>query len=67
MSATYLHRQIVTYGLILDPVDSRVQVLRFVGKMMFNLSDFEDSSLLECPGGQLLSKLPVGSLGFLII
>ena len=57
---------VVTYCLVLDPVDLWVQ-FTILGQMMLNLANLENSSLLEGPGGQLFGKLTVSSLRILSV
>jgi len=57
-----------TYGLVLDPVDLRVQIksnFAVSGQVVLDLSDLQDTGLLKGPSSQLLSKLPVDSRGLL--
>lgn len=54
-----------TYGLVLDPVDLRVQSLgrdlAIGSQVVLNLLNLEDTSLLERPSSQLLGELAVHS------
>lgn len=58
-----------TYSLVLDTVDLRVDIihrnLAVSSEMVLDLANLQDTSFLEGPCSQLLSKLAVGSGGLL--